>query len=254
MKFPSFKIVSRSYLRQAKSALRFQSQCQEILEPLDSEPQILQAAALQSLHAEQRFSVLDVGANHGDWALAFQRRFPGATIHAIEADPGTFSLLEQATAHCPNIHCHHCACSSTPGTIRFFSDRRNSVLSSVLDLPDAQGQTRPIEVAADTLDGLVATHSPPRLRLIKIDTEGHDLAVLQGAENVLTSADVEFVILEFGLNASYKRQVHINKLCQFMGNYRFFLSEIGGLGIYNDNFYGNALFVRYNGQSNGTDN
>lgn len=244
MKFPLFKIVSRSRHKKAKSALRFQSQWQSILEPPDSEPQILQAAALHPLYAEQQFSIFDVGANCGDWALAFHRRFPNAVIHAVEADPGTYYLLERSTADCPHIHRHHCACSSTAGTIRFFSDRRNSVFSSVLDLPDAQGQTTPIDVTSNTLDDLVAAQASPCLRLIKIDTEGHDLAVLQGARKVLASSDLRFVILEFGLNSSYKRQVHINELCRFLGNFRFFLSEVSGFGIFNDHVYGNALFVR----------
>jgi FkbM family methyltransferase len=247
MRIP-FKIVSRSYSQKAKSALRFQShwqKMQDIIEPTDSEPHILQAAALQPLYAEQRFSIVDVGANSGDWALAFQRRFPNAVVHAVEADPETYNLLEQSTVHYPNIHCHHCACSSTAGTIRFYSDCRSSVFSSILDLPDAQGQTHPIDVTANTLDGLVATHSPSCLRLIKIDTEGHDLAVLQGAKRVLASTDMRYVILEFGLNSSCKRQVHLNQLCQFMEKYRFFMSEVSGFGICNGNLYGNALFVKY---------
>ncbi len=251
-KFFPFILVKRSFYKKAKKAFKFHSQwsgIDNILESSHSEPEILQTNTLQKLHEDTHFSIFDIGANSGDWTRAFQQRFPNSTIHAVEAAPETFKLLIQSTAYCPDIHCHQCACNSTKGTIRFYSDHRCSLLSSVLDLPDAQGQTSPVEIPADTLDNLVEAHSPTRLRLIKIDTEGHDLAVLQGAHKVLSSCDLKYIILEFGLDPLQKRHVHLNTFCQHLGKYNFFLSDISGFGVFNGSLYGNALFVKIDTES-----
>lgn len=52
---------------------------------------------------------------------------------------------------------------------------------------------------AETLDSLAARHGLERVRLLKIDTEGHERNVLRGAEGLLRDGRVDFVACELNL-------------------------------------------------------
>jgi hypothetical protein len=115
-----------------------------------------------------------------------------------------------------------------------------------LDLPDANGHTTTVRLPAVKLDDFAAQYSKGNVRLIKIDTEGNDLEVLAGAEKLLCGSPPDYVIVEFGINSTNLRHVHINKLIHFLGEKNFRLNLLGSFGIHNDFLYGNALFVRGN--------
>ena len=57
---------------------------------------------------------------------------------------------------------------------------------------------RTIEVPVVSLDALIGSAEiPKRVGFLKIDTEGHDLAVLRGAEEMLAKGAIRFVYVEF---------------------------------------------------------
>jgi FkbM family methyltransferase len=250
MKFP-FRISSRSrYERMKRSemkcseeAIEFYNRFSELQKTGQADDKILTAAALNTLLTAEAFSVIDVGANQGDWSRAFLRRFPKAVIHAIEADPKTFELLRQNTAAQTNIHPVNLAVSSKTGKVSFYS-HENPLCSSMLNLPDARGKTRMMEVEAQTLDAFCAARKLDDVRFIKIDTEGHDLEVVKGARQILKSPALEFIVLEFGIDSADQRHVHVNELVAALSPPGFQVQALGGFGFYDGYFYGNALFVK----------
>ena len=61
--------------------------------------------------------------------------------------------------------------------------------------PDPEEETKePIEVPAVRLDSIVSGQD---IHLLKIDTQGHELAVLRGARRLLEQGRVRMVALEF---------------------------------------------------------
>src|SRR5262249_21173950 len=46
-------------------------------------------------------------------------------------------------------------------------------------------------------DGFCQAHGIAQIDVLKVDAEGHDLAVLQGAEGLLAGGRVKFVFVEF---------------------------------------------------------
>lgn len=52
-------------------------------------------------------------------------------------------------------------------------------------------------VECETLDGLCDRLTIDHIDVLKVDTEGHEMAVLQGAARMLAAHRVQFVYLEF---------------------------------------------------------
>lgn len=144
-------------------------------------------------------TVFDVGANQGLQSLAFVRAFPTAVVHAFEPVPDTFRKLEEATRDQPRIRRVPTALGDQEGeiTLHLFE---GSVYSTAVDshaLMSATNENRCVSVPVTTFDAYCRSHGILHVDLLKIDTEGFDLHVLRGAEQMLRGGHVTFVYFEF---------------------------------------------------------
>lgn len=128
--------------------------------------------------------VVDVGANVGHTVLTSALLIgPRGHVVAIEAHPRTFGFL-QDNLHLnqvKNVTAIHSAVGATAGVVRFSDDRRddmNRVGSGDLD------------VTMEPLDKLVADDLP--VDLLKVDVEGYEKFVFEGASRLLTRAQCVF--------------------------------------------------------------
>lgn len=147
------------------------------------------AFVLHLLRTGEHF--VDIGANIGSYTVLAGGGI-GAVVTAIEPIPATFRHLAANVALNglgERVHCHNLGLSSAQGTLRFSAglDTMNHVLAEHEALPA-------IEVPVMRLDDLLADAVTPVL--IKLDVEGHELAVLQGAAQVLDAAGLWAVIME----------------------------------------------------------
>ena len=246
MKFP-FRICSRSRWEKMKGIedlSKISIWLKEMQEAEEAEHPMLQDRVFSSLDTNKSFSILDVGANQGKWATAISKRFQNATVHAIEADPKTYGSLKKNVEKIDAIKPVNIALDSTTGIVSFNS-HENSLLSSIADLSDVGGRIEQFQVLAETLDEFVSKRQINDLKLIKIDTEGHDLNVLKGGGETLANPSLDFLVLEFGIDESDQRHVNLNLLISFLEKAGFYLRTLGGWGLHNrESIYGNAIFVR----------
>lgn len=145
----------------------------------------------------------DVGAAQGVWSEAVLARNPAATIFAFEPMPATF---ERLSAHLGDrVRLNACALGEAAGHAEMFAppggDEQDGELASlhVRDLSRFDLAVETIgRVEVRTLDDFCAEHEIARIDLLKIDTEGHELAVLTGAERMLAAGAVRAIQFEFG--------------------------------------------------------
>ena len=142
--------------------------------------------------------IVDAGAHVGAATHYFKRRYPDARVLAFEANPVTFSLLQQniASNHLSGVHATHAALAPEPGEILFYASAND-------DEPGAWGDsavrqpwhdhdaTDVVRVPAVTLSSILTE----RVDLLKLDIEGMETAVLEEAGARLVR--VREVILEF---------------------------------------------------------
>ena len=130
---------------------------------------------------------VDIGANIGTLALAASSLVgESGKVIAVEAHPATFNHLESNVKlnNFMNISLIHSAVGSGKGKIIFSninSDDQNKVL-----VQSANG----IEVKLDTLDNLLSAE--PCIDVLKIDVEGYEKFVLEGATDTLKKTNIVY--------------------------------------------------------------
>jgi FkbM family methyltransferase len=141
---------------------------------------------------------IDVGAHHGDILQAMVSAAPGSRHHAFEPIPAMARDLEERF---PGVEVHQVALAAQAGTAQFHHVTSNPAYSGILrrrfDRPHEDVEV--IDVTLGRLDDFVDPGLP--VRLIKIDVEGAELGVLQGAEKILEQQR-PVVVFEHGLGGS----------------------------------------------------
>lgn len=176
--------------------------------------------------------VVDVGANLGNWTTMFAQRMrcPGQAV-LFEPNPEAAERLEQMAWPNPGLQVDvlRKAVGDTPGTAAFFAEEGFGETSSLVQ-SHSLTQARKLHVPVTTLDNEMATCGIDRIDMLKIDAEGYDLRVLQGAAGLLRGQRVGAVQFEY--NAPWAAAG--STLCQAfqfleeMG-YAVFLLKLGGL-------------------------
>lgn len=138
--------------------------------------------------------VIDIGANKGEWAVPFRSIFPTTNIYSIEANP--LCQSELAYRGCTFVIA---LLGKTTGDAKKFyisSQRPHDTGASMYkEIQYTQEETKVIEMVTTRLDDLVLT--PSAIDLIKVDVQGAELDVLEGA--LQTLAKTSFVLLEISL-------------------------------------------------------
>ncbi len=189
-------------------------------------------------------TIVDVGANEGKMALLFARAFPAARVFAFEPVPSTFSILQARTSGVSSIRCFHVALGDHDGevTIRL-ADRsgHNSLLNAVAD-PGPETVTLQVTMG----DAWASANDVEYIDVLKIDTEGYDLAVLEGFEGLIAAGKVESVLVECEFDR-VRPELHTS----FFDLYDHLTPRgMGFTTLYTDSVssnrfaWGNALFIR----------
>lgn len=119
--------------------------------------------------------VVDVGANVGAFTRWASRTYPKATIIAIEPSPAAFALLRKNIQGRDNVVAINAAASDVAGNRPLYRGSCTLGESSFENI----GQQQPAfdQVSTFRLDHLLQAGP----NILKVDTEGHELAVLAGA-------------------------------------------------------------------------
>jgi len=128
--------------------------------------------------------VIDVGANVGQYTKRFSDLVgPGGRVIAIEPVPETFALLAANVAlfQCRNVSPLNLAASAKSGVAGIQIPRFETGLPNYYCAQLTHASTD-LQVLACPLDSLGVEH---RVKLVKVDAEGHDAMVLRGAERLL---------------------------------------------------------------------
>lgn len=177
-------------------------------------PQLLE----RPLQGKVNALVLDVGASVGQSVERVLRVAPEAQVISFEPLADAFAFLQRKYGECPNVTLVHAAVGDTDGFITIYPNR-HSTSSSVLRMTDVcrESYSHLAEVGEEVvrlvrLDSFLATAAFARRTydLLKIDVQGYEDRVLQGASETLKVC--EAVLLEASLLDLYDGQASIDAL------------------------------------------
>lgn len=163
--------------------------------------------------------MLDIGSNYGLVALhAAQLVGPQGIIHAFEPQQTLAKLIAESASlnHFKNICIHPIGLSSSDKKATIFIPEGNRGMGSI-GRQHAQSNSTEIELksASHYLDHL----NLGRVKLIKIDVEGHELEIFKGSQLWLARNKPEAIIFENNSSGPNSHQV-LNLLQE--QNYSFF--------------------------------
>jgi FkbM family methyltransferase len=163
----------------------------------------LQRWMLEISPAGQEIHVLDVGANVGRWSDAIivaarqLGRLDDLDLHAFEPSTYTFARLSEALDGRP-VSLHRVALGEKSGSAALHVMAPGAGTNSLYEPTTSQAVIATEEVTATTLDAYAYHAGLDLLTLVKVDTEGHDLSVLRGAQNLF--AEQRILAAQFEYN------------------------------------------------------
>jgi FkbM family methyltransferase len=156
----------------------------------------------KKLNANDDIVVFDVGANIGDYAKLIHNVFKNnISIFSFEPSLQTFQKLSINTKDITSIKRYNIGLGDQKTTLQLFSNAQESGLASLykrrLDHLDIEMKyVENIEIS--TLDSFCNENKINHIHFLKMDVEGHELKVLNGAREMLESGKIDFIQFEFG--------------------------------------------------------
>jgi len=140
---------------------------------------------------------VDVGANIGfDTLIASRAVTETGRVVAIEASPSVFlRLLEtlRINGHPSNVRTKNHAAAAERGELKIYSGPQHNV--GLTTTVQREGMRLETSVPAAPLDELLTDEEIARTRLIKIDVEGGEVAVLAGIRRLLADGRTDLELL-----------------------------------------------------------
>jgi FkbM family methyltransferase len=148
----------------------------------------------------QPMVIFDVGANIGQTATCFADHFPGSAIYSFEPVEETFKLLQKKVTGSAQIHCFQLGLGARSGTRSMYTCRDYNGLATLQHQAVSDSHfDRMEQVIITTGAEFCDAQQISAIDLLKIDVEGHELAVLEGFGARLRN-DVKMIYAETGFD------------------------------------------------------
>ena len=164
------------------------------------------AAAIEHEGLIKRLAVgtlIDVGANKGQFSLLVREHHPEAIINAVEPLPAEAAVFSSVFGADRAVTLFRCAAGSRTGTLSINISRRADS-SSILAILPAQEKAFPgtgavdsLRVDVERLDDLIDADELPIPVLIKLDVQGYELEALKGMTRLIARAQNIYLEVSF---------------------------------------------------------
>ncbi|RMH22032.1 MAG: FkbM family methyltransferase, partial [Gemmatimonadetes bacterium] len=174
-------------------------------------------------------TVIDVGANVGQFAVACARTFPACRILSFEPGAEAFARLERHTRGLA-VSCRNVALGSSAGVLPVRRNRHSGA-SSFLPMTDYYRARFPDleeeqveEVRVELLDAALADEELVGPILLKLDVQGFEKEVLAGGERTLSGC--RWVLMELSFHELYRGEETFVSMIDYMRERGFALDRL----------------------------
>ena len=145
--------------------------------------------------------IWDIGAHKGETTLYFANEFPRATIRSFEPVGSNYNSLVQNCKKLDNFYSHNFALGEENTKTKIFLQSASVIhsLRDDLNKPSAE-DTKSEDIEVKTIDYVINEVKTASMDLLKIDVEGYEIQVLEGARQSLVEKKINFLYLETGLD------------------------------------------------------
>lgn len=168
--------------------------------------------------------IIDVGANRGQFSLACRLTLPKVPIVAFEPIPAEAAVFRRVHEGCGHVQLIEVALgeSESSATLHLSRSADSSSLLPITQQSEYFQQTDEVgtlNVPVKTLDNVSRDWTPSPRQLLKLDVQGFELKVLQGAKRFLS--ECVYVYVECSEVELYEGQALRKEVESFLGTHGF---------------------------------
>ena len=205
---------------------------------------------VKSRIASTRPVIIDVGANVGDYASAVIDSFgrKNITVFCIEPSPATFQILSKKLPEDGNIRLYNMGFSDKAGTAKLYSNGEGEGAASMFSKHFHIGANAAHieEVALTTLDEFCQAHDIEKIHFLKMDVEGNELNILNGATRMIGTGSIDFIQFEFAFPNIAAGVFFRDIFIRLEKNYTIYRSLIDGIIKVDTYDYKDEIFTTQN--------
>ena len=205
------------------------------------------------INKTENINIFDVGANEGRWIDSVNEFFKKPNIHAFEPSEKEFQILKEKYSEERNIVLNNFALGEIEDE-QYFNINYKGGLNSFYDVNQntnwfrRQQNNKKVfnenftlkkqKVSINTIDNYLISKNIEFIDIVKIDTQGYEPKVLEGALNALKSKKIQTILAENIISDIYKSNVSFFELEKNLINNGYKLISLDDHG----NLFNKAIF------------
>jgi FkbM family methyltransferase len=176
-------------------------------------------------------TIFDVGACTGEVSFQYNDLFTNSTIFCFEPYIPSFRILKEKTSGFTNIKCFNLALSNISGQLDFHVNKSyatNSILATHADSAKNWNEEvlftiEEIKINSLTLDDFVAQNQIDKIDILKLDTQGTEYQIIEGASQSIKQNKIALIYLEIIIMPTYQEQKNLDEILLLLRNKGFSL-------------------------------
>ena len=210
------------------------------------------AKVLGHLKSSNFQTIVDIGANRGQFALVVRKHFPDAMIVSFEPLKEPAALFRRVFSSDPQVVLYEMAIGSEEKKMAIHVSRADdsssllpiTVLQNSLFPGTAEKETRSIQVKP--LDAVLSAKDFKSPALLKMDVQGFERDALEGCKSLLAS--FSYIYVECSFVELYAGQSLAHEVISFLSEFGFVLDGVYNLGYDKEGIaiQGDFLFKKEN--------
>lgn len=178
--------------------------------------------------------IIDVGAYQGFWTGGYIKYFPLVNAHLIEPFVDSYKVLVNKFQNHKNIKVYNLAFSNSLGKEKVNVNTKsytNSLLELDCKASDSWENDELMNITKEdvniiTLDKFTEENNLQKINILKLDVQGYESRVLEGAKNALKNKIIDLILLEIIIVPTYKNQSSVAELFDTFEKYKYKLYGI----------------------------
>ena len=184
---------------------------------------------IKRFFGKKKITLVDVGANLGGYTDFIIKNTDVDKIHIFEPSKKCFKYLKKRFSK-KNIIINNKALSSTNKKNIFYENEilSQSSLHNIKNKFNSNLKNTDVyKIECLSLDSYFKNHDKIKIDLLKIDAEGEDLKVLEGATKLLIKKRIKLIKIEL-LNSfsGLKKKSNMNEIIFFLDKYDYYITTI----------------------------
>lgn len=178
----------------------------------------------------QAITLVDAGANRGLYTQAFCKLIPCKKVHLFEPIPRMYDIMSKRLPGGNVYKKYNVALGSENTVTTFYHCKEHPHLSSFVNRPIFYRNGNSPDVIDIKVCKLQDIVRDEHIEVLKIDTEGYELEVLRGCDELLENKKVDYIQFEYG--GCFKESgVKLNDVVSFLHDYNYVVCDIFETGF-----------------------